>query len=662
MSTCPDLTIDINACPEGRLFIPSESDSKVVRACHRFRYLWSYTWPKSLNAKIQLILCFLIMISTRCCNVLMPYYAKLVVDKLTESPLPEFNEVSQIVAVLIVLQMLFSTNGVLQTIHRQFLFLTVQQETVRQVQIMTFNHLLHLKYEWHVKRKTGEVLRSTDRGANSVTNLLNWICFSIGPTLLDIVIAVIYFGFAFNWIFALLVLACMATYLGTTIGLTEWRTKFRQGMNKRDNETSGRAIDSLLNYEQVKANANEDYETNLYNEKIKELQKSQLKVQHSLAVLNLSQSVVMIAGSAIGTILCIKNVLSGQFTVGDYVMFGTYISQLYVPLNWLGTYYRMIQAAFIDTENLMELLSERPEKKKPEARSDSMSGPVIDDKAMELELENVSFKYQGDERIILKNLSFRIPAGETWALVGESGCGKSTISRLFTGLLNPIEGRILINGKDLNDIGRKQVRRHIGTVSQDCPLFNISIKENIQYSKLNTSDEQVINVAKKAELKFEKFENGIDSVVGERGLALSGGEKQRVAIARVLLKSPNAIILDEATSALGMDVMYYHNGTFYLDYTTICSISYTVYQIGTYDDISKDSITESQITKALRSMAQGKTCLIIAHRLSTITHADKILLIEEGNILESGNHSSLLQDNGYYAKLWNEQLKIEKTE
>jgi ATP-binding cassette subfamily B (MDR/TAP) protein 6 len=311
----------------------------------------------------------------------------------------------------------------------------------------------------------------------------------------------------------------------------------------------------------------------------------------------------------------LKNVLDGHFTVGDYIMFGTYIAQLYTPLNWLGTYYRMIQGAFIDTETLMDLLAEYPETRDP------IEPIKLANEPLSFELDNVTFSYKSDERVILRELSFKLPAGETWALVGESGCGKSTISRLLTGLLEPDQGRVLVNGHGLREVGYKQIRSHIGIVSQDCPLFNASIRENISYAKMNANDAEVEEAARAAELKYEQFENGLDSLVGERGLALSGGEKQRVAIGRVLLKQPNAIILDEATSSL-------------------------------------DSITESQISRALKKMAHGKTCVIIAHRLSTIVHADCILMISKGQIIESGTHRALLDQQGEYARLWNEQAAI----
>ena len=304
-----------------------------------------------------------------------------------------------------------------------------------------------------------------------VTNLLKWICFDIGPTILDIIIAVVYFWIAFNWIFALLVFVCLGIYIAATIGITDWRTKFRQKMNKKDNDTNARAIDSLLNYEQVKANVNEDMETNLYREKILTYQKTQLTVQHSLAFLNISQSVVMVAGQAIGALLCVKYVFNGTFTVGDYVMFGTYISQLYVPLNMFGCTYKNIQAAFIDTQNLMELLTEKPEPSEPTVPV------VLPNKPISMAVQNVSFKYKDDNRQILNDISFEVPAGETWALVGESGCGKSTLSRLFTGLIEPSEGKVLINGSELNKIGRKQLRANVGVVSQG------RLISDIQYSK-----------------------------------------------------------------------------------------------------------------------------------------------------------------------------------
>ena len=324
----------------------------------------------------------------------------------------------------------------------------------------------------------------------------------------------------------------------------------------------------------------------------------------------------MIGGQSIGTLLCIKYVLDGNFSVGDYVMFGTYMSQLYRPVSRMVNMYRWIQNAYVNTENLLELLAEKPERADP-SPAEQVNLP---DRPLSMAVQNVSFRYQSEKRQILNNISFEIPAGQTWALVGESGCGKSTLSRLFTGFIEPQTGLVLINGIDLNKIGRKQVRKQIATVAQDCPLFNASIKENINYARLDASFEDVIKAANNAELKFDKFENGIESEVGERGLALSGGEKQRVAIARVLLKKPNAIILDEATSAL-------------------------------------DSITEGKIQKTLMEMSKGKTCLIIAHRLSTIVHADNILVISNGEILESGSHLELMQRDGHYARLWNEQTK-----
>ena len=322
-------------------------------------------------------------------------------------------------------------------------------------------------------------------------NLLNWICFNIGPTLLDVLIAVFYFAFMFNWIFAILVLSCMVVYLAATVAITEWRTKFRKTMIAQNNSQNARAIDSLLNYEQVKMNGNEDYERDLYDEKIANVQVEERKVQYSLTVLNTVQNLVNAAGFCIGSLLAVHYVIEGSFTVGDYVLFGTYMAQLYTPLNFLGTYYRIIQNAFVDTENLLELLGEKPEPKEPETASALESAPVG------LGLERVSFQYQGDDRRILSSLDFNVPPGETWALVGSSGSGKSTIARLMTGLVTPSEGTVLINGNDLEDVGRKRVRRAIGSVSQDCTLFNESLRENVRYSKLEATDEEIENAIRR---------------------------------------------------------------------------------------------------------------------------------------------------------------------
>ena len=500
-SVFPDLTLDLKSGDnDGRLFIPSESKLAILRSIHRFRYLWSYTWPQSLKSKVQLVACLIIMVLTRVCNVLIPYYSKKIIDKLTVQPLPQFNSIYFDVAVLVVLQMLFSTNGLLQTVHRCFLYVGVQQESVRQVQVMTFKHLLHLPYQWHVKRKTGEILRSTDRGAESVTNLVNWIFFQIGPTLVDVIIATVYFGIAFNWQFGVLVLICMGAYTSATVIITQWATKYRQGMNQRDNETSGSAVDSLLNYEQVKLNVNEENECRDYENRIMSYQKAQLKSHHSTAVRNITQSIVMVSGSSVGIFMCLSNIIDGSFTVGDYVLFGTYINQLYVPLEWLGAYYSMVQAAFIDTQNLMNIFAVRPENRDP-------TEPIKIDNSQPLsfELENVNFKYNFSERTVLESLSIKIPPGQTWAFVGESGSGKSTILRLLMGLIKPTTGIVRVNGFDAKQIGYKQLRSCIGTVSQDCQLFNTTVRANISYGKDSATEDEIKHAADIAELKVRRY-------------------------------------------------------------------------------------------------------------------------------------------------------------
>jgi len=485
----------------------------------------------------------------------------------------------------------------------------------REIQVGVFRHLHGLSLRWHISRKTGEVLRIMDRGTESINGLLNYIIFSILPTMIDIVIAVVYFSTEFSLWFGLIVFITMVLYLTITIGVTEWRTKFRREMNKNDNEQRTKAVDSLLNFETVKYYNAESYEISRYEGAILKYQTTEWTVMATLSLLNFSQSFIMNGGLLAGSLLAGYMVSENTKTVGDYVLFGTYIMQLMGPLNWLGTLYRVIQESFVNMENMLDLMEE------PIEVSDVSNAPDLITTRGKIEFKDVTFYYT-PERPILKNISFEVNPGDTVAIVGPTGSGKTTIMRLLFRFFDVKEGSIHFDGQNISQVTQNSLRKHIGVVPQDTVLFNDTIEENIKYAKPGASLDEVKSASKLAEIhdKIMQFPDGYDTVVGERGLKLSGGEKQRVAIARTLLKSPMIILLDEATSAL-------------------------------------DSATEKNIQFALNQICSNRTTLVVAHRLSTITNANLILVLKDGEIVQSGSHKTLLEIGGLYKELWDQQAK-----
>ncbi|OWF39062.1 ATP-binding cassette sub-family B member 6, mitochondrial-like [Mizuhopecten yessoensis] len=596
----------------------------------KLRMMLPYVWPKGSRwRQLVVIACLVILGVGRGINVLVPIYSKYIVNSLSEGPVsttvqadvhrPEFCwEYILIYSVLLFLKGGGSgTSGFLSNI-RTFLWIPVQQFTTRKIQVKLFRHLHSLSLRWHLQRKTGEVLRVVDRGTNSINSLLSYVVFQILPTIIDIVIAIVYFITTFNYLFGLVVFVCMVLYLTVTIGVTEWRTKYRRDMNKLDNERNSKSVDSLLNFETVKYYGASEFETNRYDEAIVNYQKAEWKSTASLNMLNTGQNVVITAGVLTGSLLCAWAVVHSlkdlKLTVGDYVLFGTYINQLYAPLNWLGTYYRMIQQSFIDMENMFELLEEDKEV------GDIPGAKPLESRNGEIQLKNVNFSYEPSKQI-LKNVSFHIPSGETYAIVGHSGSGKSTILRLLFRFYDIQSGKILIDGKDIALVQQESLRQCIGVVPQDTVLFNSDIRYNIRYGKFAATDQEVEDAADNADIhsRILSFPNKYETVVGERGLKLSGGEKQRVAIARTLLKSPAVVLLDEATSAL-------------------------------------DTKTERNIQASLARVCENRTTIIVAHRLSTIIHAHQILVMKEGEIIERGTHEELIAKGDHYAGMWQEQL------
>ncbi|XP_066149342.1 ATP-binding cassette sub-family B member 6 isoform X2 [Euwallacea fornicatus] len=586
----------------------------------KMRVLVPFMWPKKdACLQFRVFFCVLLLAGGRVINLYVQIYNKLIVNSLTSDGItkPTFRWDWILIYVAFKFMQGGGTGGMgfLNNL-RSFLWIRISQYTTREIEVELFAHLHSLSLRWHLGRKTGEVLRVMDRGTDSINNLLNYIFFSIVPTLIDILIAVVFFCSAFNIWFGIIVFVTMLLYIGVTIWVTEWRTKFIRRMNLADNETRARSVDSLLNFETVKYYGAESYEVDAFRDIIYKYQDEEWKSNVTLNVLNTVQNIIICGGLLAGSLLAAYMVAEkGTLSSGDYVLFATYIVQLYVPLNWFGTYYRSIQKNFIDMENMFDLLKE--EKEIIDAPG---AGPLVIKKGI-VEFSNVSFSYV-PERLVLKNITFSVPSGKTVALVGPSGSGKSTIIRLLFRFYDVETGAIAIDSQNIKTVTQESLRRAVGVVPQDTVLFNNSIKYNIKYGRMTATDSDVIEAARGADIhdKILTFPEQYETQVGERGLRLSGGEKQRVAIARTLLKAPAIILLDEATSAL-------------------------------------DTQTERNIQDSLNRMCANRTTVIVAHRLSTIIHADEILVLKDGEIVERGRHEHLIGQEGVYANMWKQQLE-----
>uniref|UniRef100_A0A674MF60 ATP binding cassette subfamily B member 6 (LAN blood group) n=1 Tax=Takifugu rubripes TaxID=31033 RepID=A0A674MF60_TAKRU len=552
----------------------------------KVRLLLPHVWPKGSPAlQVLVLLCVGLLLAERLVNVLVPVYSKNIVNELSEGG--PWSSLVATVCIYTLLKFLqgggAGTSGFISNL-RQFSWIKVQQFTSRGVQVCLFAHLHGLSLRWHLERRTGDVLRSVDRGTSSVNNLLSYILFSVLPTICDVIIAIVYFVSYFSVWFGLIVFTCMVLYLTCTVLITEWRTKYRREMNSEDNKAKSRAVDSLLNFETVKVYGAEEYEVRCFQEAILRHQHCEWKSSASLALLNQTQNIIIGSGLLAGSLLCAHSVSQGKLQVGDYVLFGTYIIQLYTPLNWFGTYYRLIQSSFVDMENMLALFTEQRE------------------------VNSILLHFTEMDLVILQ--------------VGPSGSGKSSILRLLFRFYDPQRGSIRIDGQDISKVRQSSLRSHIGVVPQDTVLFNDTIGNNILYGRISASREEVERAAVAADIHSRILElpQGYDTDVGERGLKLSGGEKQRVAIARTILKEPRIILLDEATSSL-------------------------------------DTQTEQNIQASLTEVCSNRTTIVVAHRLSTIIGADQILVIHNGAIAERGRHEELLVQGGLYAAMWTKQQK-----
>ncbi len=572
--------------------------------------------PYVLEFKGRVALAFLFLALAKVANVTVPFVLKQIVDNLDQSQV-------DIVTLPIVFLFCYAALRVSSALFgelRDVIFAKVTQRTIRRVTLKVFRHLHSLALSFHLERRTGGVSRDIERGSRGISFLLAFMVFNIIPTLLEIALVTIILLVLFDPWFAVITVMSIVIYIAFSLIVTEWRMRFRRTMNELDSKANTRAIDSLLNYETVKYFTNEEYEASRYDQNLKDWEKVAIKNQTSLGLLNFGQGTIIALAVSILLTLAAQGVAEGSLTLGDLVMINAYLLQLFMPLNFLGFVYREIRHSLTDMEKMFNILENESDiRDKPNAKD------LVTDNAS-ITFENVNFAYH-PERAILKNCSFQVAAGQKVAIVGPSGAGKSTIARLLFRFYDVNAGRILINNHDLKNLTQHSLRSAIGVVPQDTVLFNDSIYYNIAYANPEASREQVIQAAKHAHIHdfVSSLPDGYDTTVGERGLKLSGGEKQRVAIARVILKNPPILLFDEATSAL-------------------------------------DSKSEKAILVALKEVATQHTTLVIAHRLSTIIDADDILVMDQGKIIERGTHPILLQKNGSYAALWKIQQEKDKTE
>ena len=565
------------------------------------RSLLPYLWEH----KPRVILALICLALSKAAIVTMPWFLKDIVDNLSATGI-----ILTLPLTLLIgygtLRLAASAFGEL----RDAIFAKVTQSSIRRVALQVFKHLHGLSLRFHLERQTGGVSRDIERGSRGISFLLNFMVFNILPTLFEIGLVTIILFINYDAWFAIITFVSVAIYVGFSLIVTEWRMRFRRTMNELDSKANTRAIDSLLNYETVKYFCNEDYEAKRYDNNLEKWQNAAIKNQTSLSLLNFGQGSIIAIGITLLLILASDGVVKGELTIGDLVLINAYLLQLFMPLNFLGFVYREIKHSLADMEKMFNLL-----KNNPDVQDKTNAKPLQINNA-EVKFKNVNFGYNNN-RQILHNVNFSIPAGKKIAIVGHSGAGKSTLSRLLFRFYEINSGQILIDNQEICNVTQKSLRAAIGIVPQDTVLFNDSIMYNIRYGRPDATDAEIIQAAKTAHIHdfIESLPEGYDSTVGERGLKLSGGEKQRIAIARTVLKNPQILIFDEATSAL-------------------------------------DSKSEQAILKELREVAQNRTTLVIAHRLSTIVDADQILVMDQGCIIESGTHKELLAKNETYAHMW----------
>ena len=603
---------------------PAESASRGALITTVIR-LWPYIWPSDRRElKLRVIWAMVLLLVAKLATVAVPFTFKWATDALVgtgSAPFAASDWLLWALAAPIAMTIAYGGMRILMaalTQLRDGLFAKVAMHAVRRLAFRTFIHMHELSLRFHLERKTGGLTRVLERGRNAIETIVRMVILQLAPTIIELSMIVVVLMWQFDWRYVAVILVTVALYLVYTYHATEWRIGIRRKMNDSDTDANVKAIDSLLNYETVKYFSAEQREAERYDRSMARYEDASTKAYTSLAVLNAGQAVIFTFGLAATMVMCAIEIRAGTKTVGDFVLVNAMMIQLYQPLNFMGMVYREIKQAVTDIELMFSILSREPEiKDEPGAR------PLKVDRGT-IRFENVVFAYEAGRRI-LKGVSFEVPAGKTVAVVGPSGAGKSTISRLLFRFYELFAGRITIDGQDIAKVTQKSLRQAIGMVPQDTVLFNDTIRYNIRYGRWEASDAEVEQAARLAQIDgfIRLAPKGYEAEVGERGLKLSGGEKQRVAIARTILKAPPILVLDEATSAL-------------------------------------DSHTEKEIQDALERVSKGRTTLVIAHRLSTIVGADEIIVLDQGEIVERGSHHVLLAKDGLYASMWNRQREAEE--
>jgi ABC-type transport system involved in Fe-S cluster assembly fused permease/ATPase subunit len=588
-------------------------------------HLWPYIWPSSrTDLKARILGAMVLLLGAKLATMVVPFTFKWATDALagigsgsaaTSAWLP------WVIAAPVALTVAYGSMRILMAVLTQMrdgVFAKVAMHAVRRLAFRTFIHMHELSLRFHLERKTGGLTRVLERGRNAIETIVRMVILQLAPTIIELSMIVVVLMWQFDWRYVAVILVTVAVYLVYTYYATEWRINIRRTMNDSDTDANVKAIDSLLNYETVKYFSAEEREAERYDRAMARYEKASTSAYTSLAVLNAGQATIFTMGLAAAMVLCASEIHAGTKTVGDFVLINAMMIQLYQPLNFMGMVYREIKQAIIDIELMFSILNRDPEIK------DEPNAPTLKVGSGAIRFENVQFAYEPGRRI-LRGISFEVPAGKTVAVVGPSGAGKSTLSRLLFRFYDLMGGRITIDGQDIAKVTQKSLRQVIGMVPQDTVLFNDTIRYNIRYGRWEATDAEVEEAARLAQIDgfIRLAPKGYDAEVGERGLKLSGGEKQRVAIARTILKAPPILVLDEATSAL-------------------------------------DSHTEREIQDALERVSKGRTTLVIAHRLSTIVGADEIIVLEQGEIVERGSHHALLAKNGLYASMWNRQREAEE--
>ncbi|WIY53743.1 ABC transporter ATP-binding protein/permease [Devosia sp. YIM 151766] len=586
------------------------------------RNLWPYMWPENRpDLRWRVVLAIAALLASKVATTLIPFAYKGIIDSL-DSSAPNGALILGL-AVPVALVVAYALGNVIDAGFQQLrdvFFASVGQHAVRKLALQTFHHLHRLSLRFHLQRRTGGLSRVIERGTKGIETIVRFAMLNIAPTIVEFVVVAVVFVWLFGISYLGVLVVTIWAYLYFTIKASNWRIAIRREMNESDTDANGKAIDSLLNFETVKYFANEQMEARRFDQAMAGYERSAIRIWTSLGFLNFGQAVIFYGGFLVASIMAILGVMDGRLTLGDFVLLNTFLLQIYRPLNMIGFVYRELRQGLTDIEEMFKLLDREPEiVDKPDARPLAITGPVI-------RFEDVSFHYD-PERPILKGVSFEVPAGKTVAIVGPTGAGKSTISRLLFRFYDVTGGRITIDGQDLRQVTQESLRSAIGMVPQDTVLFNDTIGYNIEYGRPDASAAEIREAAGMAQVGtfIESLPSGYDTPVGERGLKLSGGEKQRVAIARTILKAPSILILDEATSAL-------------------------------------DTKTERNIQAALDEVSRNRTSVVIAHRLSTVVNADEILVLRDGQVAERGNHAALLAHNGLYAQMWNRQREANEAE